>query len=179
MIARDLTQRTRAADAARSMIEASLDSMVAISPEGTITDANEPTVKATGVPRDELIGTRFSQYFTDPQKAEEIYKQVSTQGKAMNHPLSLRHRNGGTLTEVLCNASAYRDPRGSVLGVFVAARDVTKQIHAQREAAHQQAIELDRLAELERSQQRGVEREHEMSELRKEIERLRKSVPDH
>jgi hypothetical protein len=94
----------------------------------------------------------------------------------MNHPLTLRHRDG-TLTEVLCNASAYSDPRGNVLGVFVAARDVTKQIHAQREAAHQQAIELDRLAELERAQQKSLEREYEMNELKKEIAVLRDVHP--
>jgi PAS domain S-box-containing protein len=173
VIARDLTQRTRAVDAARSMIEASLDFMFAIGSEGTITDANEPAVNVTGVSREELIGTVFSGYFTDPQKAEDIYERVSTEGKAMNHPLTLRHRDG-TLTEVLCNASSYCDPRGSVLGVFVAARDITKQILAQREAAHQQAIELDRLAELERAATLAVERDHELSDLKEEIERLRK-----
>jgi PAS domain S-box-containing protein len=176
VIARDLTQRTRAADAARSMIEASLDLMVAVGPEGTITDANQPTVNATGASREELIGTSFSGYFTDSRKAEEIYERVSAEGKAMNHPLTLRHRDG-TLIEVLCNASAYCDPRGGVLGVFVAARDITRQILAQREAAHQQAIELDRLAELERAATLAVEREHEMCELKKEIERLREFAP--
>jgi PAS domain S-box-containing protein len=55
------------------MIEASLDSLVAISPKGKITDANQATVKLTGVERDKLIGTSFSNYFTDPTKAEEIY----------------------------------------------------------------------------------------------------------
>jgi PAS domain S-box-containing protein len=176
VIARDLTQRTRAADAARSMLEASLDLMVAVDPEGTITDANQPTVNATGASREELIGTSFSGYFTDPQKAEDIYERVSTEGKAMNHPLTLRHRDG-TVIEVLCNASAYYDPRGGVLGVFVAARDITKQILAQREAAHQHAIELDRLAELERAAALALEREHEMSDLKEEIERLRKHTP--
>jgi PAS domain S-box-containing protein len=174
VIARDLTQRTRAADAARSMIEASLDLMVAVGPGGTITDANQPTVNVTGASREELIGTSFSGYFTDWQKAEEIYERVSSEGKAMNHPLTLRHRDG-TLTEVLCNAS--RDPRGGVLGVFVAARDITKQILAQREAAHQQALELDRLVELERAAKLAVESEHEMRALKKEIERLRQSAP--
>jgi PAS domain S-box-containing protein len=173
VIARDLTQRTRAVDAARSMIEASLDFMFAIGSQGTITDANEPAVNVTGVSREELIGTVFSDCFTDPQKAEDIYERVSTEGKAMNHPLTLRHRDG-TLTEVLCNASSYCDPRGSVLGVFVAARDITKQILAQREAAHQQAIELDRLAELERAATLAVERDHELSDLKEEIARLRK-----
>jgi PAS domain S-box-containing protein len=58
------------------MIEASLDSLVAISPEGKITDANQATVRFTGVGRDELIGTSFSDYFTEPEKAEEVYQEV-------------------------------------------------------------------------------------------------------
>ena len=50
-IAHDSARQQHAFDAARSMIEASLDSLVAISPEGKITDANEATVKVTGVSR--------------------------------------------------------------------------------------------------------------------------------
>jgi len=96
----------------------------------------------------------------------------------------LRHRDG-TLTEVLYNASVYRDAEGEVLGVFAAARDVTEQskaseyarslIQAQAEIA-QQAKELDRLAELERFQRLTVGRELKMIELKKEIERLRMLV---
>src|SRR6185503_2389417 len=48
----------------RSLIEASLDPLVTISPEGKITDVNEATSKVTGVPRNGLIGTDFSNYFT-------------------------------------------------------------------------------------------------------------------
>ena len=125
-IAHDLTKARQTVDAARSMIEASLDSLVAISPEGQITDANQATVKVTGVPRDMLIGTSFSDYFTDPEKANEIYQLVFTQGMAVDYPLTLRHRNG-TLTEVLYNASVYRDVSGKVLGVFAAARDMTSK----------------------------------------------------
>ncbi|MEK7747609.1 MAG: PAS domain-containing protein, partial [Nitrospirota bacterium] len=49
--------QTPAAEYARSLIEASLDPLVTISPEGKITDVNEATVKVTGVPREKLIGT--------------------------------------------------------------------------------------------------------------------------
>ena len=55
--ARDVTEARQAFEAARSMIESSLDSLVAISPQGLITDVNEALVKATGIPRQELIGT--------------------------------------------------------------------------------------------------------------------------
>jgi len=66
-----------------------------------------------------------------------------------------------------------------VLGVFAAARDVTKRIMAQREAAHQQAIELDRLAELEHFHRLIVGRELKMIELKNEIEYLKKLRPAH
>src|SRR5665647_3195 len=128
-ITRDMTQEKEAFDAARSMIESSLDALVAISPEGMITDANEATVKATGIPRQELIGTAFSDCFTEPEKANAIYQLVFEQGMAVDYPLTMRHRDG-TLTEVLYNASVYRDAGGKVLGVFAAARDVTKQRQA-------------------------------------------------
>ena len=99
-------------------------------------------------------------------------------GSIADYPLTLRHHDGHeTRTEVLYNASVYRDAARNVLGVFASARDVTKQIQAQREVAHQQARELDRLAELERFQRLTVGRELKMIELKKEIEYLRKFGP--
>lgn len=129
-------EASTAAAAARSMIESSLDSLVAISPDGMITDANNATVKATGVPRDELIGTAFSDYFTEPSKADAIYKLVFEKGMAVDYPLTIRRRDG-TLTEVLDNASVYRDAGGSVLGVFAAARDVTRMRKAEENLSFQ------------------------------------------
>jgi diguanylate cyclase (GGDEF)-like protein/PAS domain S-box-containing protein len=139
-IARDLTEQKEAVELSRSMIEASLDSMVSIGPDGTLTGVNEATVKLTGVPRKELLGTSFCDYFTDPEKANQIYQQVITEKVAMDTPLTVRHRNGA-LSEVLYNASVYRDAAGTVLGVFAAARDVTEQLQTQRDR-------LSRLADL-------------------------------
>jgi PAS domain S-box-containing protein len=173
-MARDLTGTRQGFESARSMIESSLDSLVAISPEGKITDVNQATVKVTGVPRDELIGTSFSTYFTEPEKADRIYKLVFSQGMALDYALTMRHRDG-TLTEVLYNASVHREAGGEVVGVFAAARDVTKQVHAQREVAEQHAKERARLAELERFQAMTIDRALKVIELKKEIEALRRS----
>ena len=116
----------RASQYARSLIEASTDPLVTISPEGKITDVNEASVKVTGVSREKLIGTDFSDYFTEQDKAREGYKKVFEKSFVSDYPLTIRHRNG-KLTDVLYNASVYKDDKGSVLGVFAAARDVTAQ----------------------------------------------------
>ncbi|MEO8342208.1 MAG: ATP-binding protein [Gallionella sp.] len=117
---------------ARSLLEASLDPLVAINPEGKITDVNEATIKITGLSRAELIGTDFSSYFTEPGKARASYQQVFAQGFVTDYPLTIRHLDG-KLTDVLYNASVYRDEHGDVRGVFAAARDVTAQKRAEQE----------------------------------------------
>jgi PAS domain S-box-containing protein len=110
----------------RSLIEASLDPLVTINAEGKITDVNEASIKVTGIPREELINTDFSSYFTDPKKAQEGYLQVFKKGFVADYPLTIKHKNGN-LTDVSYNASVYKDDNGNVLGVFAAARDVTNQ----------------------------------------------------
>ncbi len=110
----------------RSLIEASLDPLVTISIDGKITDVNEASIKVTGIQREKLIGTSFSNYFTEPEKAKEGYLQVFEKGFVADYPLTIKHKNG-KLIDVLYNASVYKDDEGKVLGVFAAARDVTAQ----------------------------------------------------
>ena len=174
--ARDVTAQNAAAQYARSLIEASLDPLVTISPEGKITDVNEASVLVTGVAREKLIGTDFSDYFTEPLRAHEGYQQVFSKGSVTDYPLTIRHRDGRQ-TNVLYNASVYKSVLGDVLGVFAAARDVTAQKQAEAEVAEQRAKELERLAELERFQKLTVGRELKMIELKKEIEALRRATP--
>jgi PAS domain S-box-containing protein len=173
--ARDITAQKQAFQYARSLIEASLDPLVTISPDGKITDVNEATVKVTGVPRAELIGTDFSNYFTEPEKAREGYRLVFSEGTVTDYPLTIRNTDG-RLTDVLYNASVYKDIAGAVLGVFAAARDITAQKRAEAQVAVQRARELERLAELEKFQRLTVGRELKMIELKKEIEALQKRL---
>ncbi len=142
--ARDVTAQKQASQYARSLIEASLDPLVTISPEGKITDVNEATIKVTGIQRDGLIGTDFSNYFTEPMKAREGYRQVFEQGYVMDYPLTIRH-SSGRLTHVLYNASVYKDVEGNVMGVFAAARDITAQRQASQYTRSLIAASLDPL----------------------------------
>ncbi len=110
----------------RSLIEASLDPLVAISADGKITDVNEASVKVTGISRTLLIGTDFSDYFTEPLRAKEVYKKVFDKGFISDYALTIKHIRGG-LTDVLYNASVFKDLNGNVQGVIASARDVTEQ----------------------------------------------------
>ena len=114
----DITERKRAEkqirDASmysRSLIEASLDPLVTISTEGKITDVNQATELATGCSREELIGSDFSNYFTEPEKAKMGYKQVFTEGFVRDYPLAIRHKSGKTI-DVLYNATIYTNEAG-------------------------------------------------------------------
>jgi PAS domain S-box-containing protein len=109
-----------------SLIEASLDPLITINIDGKITDMNEATVKITGVEREELIGSDFFEYFTEPQMAREVYQKVFAEGSVADSPLTICH-NEGKLTDVLFNGSVYKDNKGLVLGIVIVARDVTAQ----------------------------------------------------
>jgi len=131
-IIQDITDRKRseeeiraAAAYNRSLIEASLNPMFTIGRDGAISDVNTATEQATGYERAELLGTRFSDYFTDTGLARAGYELAFAGGSVRDYPLELRHRDGH-ITSVMHNAAVYRDPSGQVLGVFAAARDLTE-----------------------------------------------------
>jgi PAS domain S-box-containing protein len=129
----DITERKRAEEAlrtaslyTRSLIEASLDPVVTISADGKITDVNKATELVTGVSREQLIGTDFSSYFTEPDKAREGYQRVFLQESVRDYPLTIHHVSG-EVTDVLYHATVYKNEVGEIQGVFAAARDITER----------------------------------------------------
>ena len=104
-----------------SLIEASHDPLLTISPEGKITDMNKATTNMIGMTREQLTGSDFFDYFTEPQKAREVYQKVFAKGSVADSPLTIRHRDG-KLTDVLFNGSVYKNDEGKVLGVVIVAK---------------------------------------------------------
>jgi PAS domain S-box-containing protein len=116
----------------RSLLESSLDILATITPDGKIGDVNAAAESATGYSRQELIGTDFSTYFTDPEKAAQGYQQVFATGKVQDYELELQHKDGH-ITPVVYNASLYRDENGNVAGVYADAQDITNRKRTERQ----------------------------------------------
>jgi len=113
-----------------SLIEASRDPLITISLEGKITDMNEAMVKVTNTSREKIKGTNFKDYFTDAQKASEVYEEVFEKGFVVDYPLTIKDHK---LTDVLFNGSTYKDDKGNVLGAVIVARDITEQKKNEKE----------------------------------------------
>lgn len=129
-IARDITAQKLLANYSLTLIEASRDPLFTISPEGIITDTNEATLKITEVTREQIIGTNFSDYFTEPEKARKGYHEIFDKGFVADYPLTIKD---GQLTDVLFNGSVYKDDNGTVIGAVAVARDISEQKRIEKE----------------------------------------------
>ena len=124
-------EKREAALYARSLIEASLDPLITINAEGKIMDVNKATESATGLSRGILIGSDFVNYITEPARARQAYLEVFAKGIIRDYQLAIRHVSG-RITDVIYNASLYRNEAGNIQGIFAAARDITERLEAEK-----------------------------------------------
>src|SRR6185436_6080523 len=96
----------------RTLIESNIDALMTTDSLGVITDVNQQMELLTGGNREELIGTPFKDYFTDPTRAEEGIKLVLRSAKVTNYELTARARNGAQ-TVVSYNAVTFNDSSGN------------------------------------------------------------------
>src|SRR5207245_5483361 len=90
--ARDITQQKRLEQELREqqtynrgLIESNIDALMTTDPLGIITDVNRQMCAITGHSREELVGTAFKGYFTDPVRAEDGIRKVLGQGRVTNY----------------------------------------------------------------------------------------------
>lgn len=127
----------RASQYLLSLIEASRDPLFAISTTGKIMDVNEASVLATGVSKQQLIGSAFVGYFTNPKQAKIGYDLVFSEGFVTAFPLTIKDHK---LTDVLFNGAIYKDENGKTIGAVMISRDITEQKRIQNELTEAKII---------------------------------------
>jgi len=113
-----------------SLIEAIPDPIFAIDLDYNITDINKAAIQKTEVNRQQMIGSSFSDYFTNSQLALNYCQKIFAKGTISNKPLIMKD---GHLTDVLLSGSVFNDKEGRVLGAVIVARDITAQKRIEKE----------------------------------------------
>src|SRR5580704_1347901 len=121
----------------RCLFEMSMDGLIAADPAGTISDVNTRMCRMSGYPREYLIGTRFADYFPDPDGTVAVLKETLENG-VTNWERTLATRDGRHLNVSLC-MSVYKDTNDRVRGIFVSARDTTDQVRLQTQLRDERA----------------------------------------
>jgi len=148
----------------RTLIEASLDFFMTIDKEGRIVDVNKATEEVTGFNRKKIIGSEFSSYFVENEKAKEVYKETLLKGFVRDYSLTIIHQSG-KLTHILYNASVYKNEECKIEGVLVVARDITRVKDVER-------ILNKKIEEMAKINDLMVGRELRIIELKEKIKEL-------
>src|SRR6185369_13762728 len=99
--ARDITEQQRleeelrqAQNYTRGLIESSVDPMITVDADLTITDVNEQMVRLTEIEKSKLIGSRFDLYFTEPARAASGVRETLRASFVTNYELTLQTPSG-------------------------------------------------------------------------------------
>src|SRR5450830_139048 len=115
----------------RSLIESNIDALMTCDPQGLISDVNQQMVLLTGCSREQLIGTPFKTYFSDPELADAAISKVLRDGKIIDCELVALRRDG-VQTPVSYNATTFHDRDNALRGVFAAARNIAERKQFER-----------------------------------------------
>jgi PAS domain S-box-containing protein len=148
LIFRDVTNERRA-EAARgqlaAIVESSDDAVYSKTLDGVITSWNKGAERLYGYAAAEVLG-RPGAVLVPPDRADELDAVLGRirRGEVADHFPTVRRCKDGTLLDVSVSVSAITDAEGNVVGASTIARDITRQIRAER--AVQESGERLRLA---------------------------------
>jgi len=159
---REVRERERAQAAlqvsqnyAQSIINSSLDMIIAVDQQRKITEFNPAAEETFGYTRAEVLGQDVSILYADPNDGTAINRAVVESGRG-ECEVSNRKKNGETFPGMLA-ASVVHDPTGNPIGVMGVSRDISErkraeealQRYANEQAAlYQIALRLSRYQDL-------------------------------
>jgi len=116
----------RARFAAMALFEANVVPLATTDPLGSITDVNRPAELLTGRSREELVGTRVTDYAVESQRAQAALRTLLRDGRLTDQEFTVRRPDDSTV-EVLLSASAVTDQAGKLHGLLATILDLSEQ----------------------------------------------------
>ena len=112
---------------ASSLLGSGIGPILVMNPGGVITDANGQMELLTGWTHDEMVGTLFRNYSTDPDLAEACIAKALNGIRVTDCELAVRARDGSE-TRVAYDAISFYDRNQKLQGIFATARDVSERM---------------------------------------------------
>lgn len=140
-VARDVTERNRAIEAARELgsrlaaiVESSSDAIIGMTLDGVITTWNAGAADMFGYAPQEMIGHNLSELMP-ADRADELAPILERvrQGQRVTDFETRRVRKDGAVIEVSVSVSPVRGEDGTVTGAATVTRDITERARAEAE----------------------------------------------
>jgi PAS domain S-box-containing protein len=109
----------------RGLIESASDGLLTTDLEGRLTDVNKEMEHLAGVPREELLGHRFSEFTAPAAIGEEAIRRVLDDGRIKDFDMRLQRPNG-EVADVSFNATIIREGPDRRTGIIGTLRDVAE-----------------------------------------------------
>lgn len=143
--AEDRLERQRAEEAlkasreyAQSIIQSSLDMIIAVDMSRRIVEFNKAAEETFGYTRDEVLGQHVDMLYAKPRQGLRVYKTTVLNGRCVEEVLN--KRKSGELFWSLLSASLVYNARGELTGVMGVSRDITEQKRSEQKIREQAAL---------------------------------------
>jgi PAS domain S-box-containing protein len=141
---------------ARSIIDSSLDPIIAVDAERRVAEFNRAAQEAFGYRSEEILGHPIDLLYADQREGIDIHQTAVEQGGFAREVMN-RRKNGEVFPAFL-SASLMHDAQGQLVGVMGISRDITERKRAEEELRrYQEHLEErveERTAELGKSEER-------------------------
>src|SRR5947208_945132 len=173
-ILRDMRELDKARAYAESLIKNAPDPVFVSDLQGKILQANDAVYTLLGFRKDEVLEQSLSRFISIEETREFMaaLREVVARGVTRNARLNPRSASGEIIPTTL-NASALRDPDGTVIGAIGILRDMRAYERVVRDLRASQGELQEKILDLEKFEEVVVGRELKMIALEKEVESLR------